>query len=163
MGACATVAVRVGRLADALGADGLQAMTEAAAFEVKNQALRRLVLTVGGDRRMARFGGRRSRGRVRGGVGYDYLGAGRAVVKYRPAGFWQLLEFGAAPHDAGVDRRGRPLVAAFPDGTRAVGPFRHPGTRPKRVLTRARDEAARTVPDKVTQAAYDVAARLMDG
>lgn len=162
----------MGRLAQALGDDGLRSMTEAAAWEVKTAASRRLVLTIGGDRRMSRFGSKRSRGRVRGGVGYDYDGNGRATVKYRPAGFWMLLEAGARPHAIGEGRRTargsyarrrgsqRPLLA-IGDGV-VTGPVPHPGMRAKRVLTRANREAQPKIPKAVEKATTDLLRKMLE-
>lgn len=172
-GACGVVATRVGRLADSFGADGLRAMTEAAAFTVKTEAVRRVVLTIGGDRRMSQFGSRRSKGRVRAGVGYDYTGRGVAVVGYRPAGMWALLEDGARAHPIGAGRRTasggwarrrgqqRPLLLVA--GHVVTGPVRHPGTTPKRVITRATRDAEPRIPDAVERAVADlVAAAFQD-
>ena len=172
-GAFGTVAFRMGRLADALGDDGLKAMTEAAAWEIKTAASRRLVRTIGGDRRMSRFGSKRSRGRVRGGVGYDYDGKGKATVTYRPAGFWMLLEDAARPHAIGTGRRTatgrysrsrgaqRPVLA-MADGRVVTGPVEHPGTRPKKVLTRALAEGEDNVPAAVDKAISDLVKRLLE-
>lgn len=161
-GAFVVYSERVGKLADALDDDGLRALTEAASFEVKNQALRLLVRTVGGDRRMSRFGSKRSRGKVRGGVGYDLERPGAAVVKYRPLGFWALLEGGSPPHAQAVDRRGRPRTLQLPDGSFRFGPFQHPGTRPKRVLSRSLDAANREVPAAVERALVDLLASTLE-
>lgn len=150
------VAVRMGAVRRSMSGDTLRACSEAAAFTVKRTALRRVVLTIGGDRRMSRFGSRRSRGRVRAGIGYDHAGGGTTIVKYRPAGMWQLLEYGAKAHQVPrkVGRR-RPILVV--NGRPVTGPVQHPGTRPKGVLTRAARDADPLIPVAVEEA---LAARL---
>lgn len=156
------VAVRLDGLAAALGSTGLRSMSEAAAYTQKDTALKLLVRTVGPDRRMSRFGKGRSRGRVRGGVGYDYAGAGTTIVKYRPAGYWALLEAGADPHPIPTKavRRGQRRRLLI-DGQVVTGPVDHPGTRPKAVLTRAAADAERRIPAAVEDALTDLVDKLM--
>lgn len=169
-GAFGTVAVRVGRLADALDGTGLERLTGAAAFAVKSAGLRRLVLTIGGDRRMSRFGSARARGRVRAGIGYDLTRPAAAQLVYRPAGMWTLLETGADRHPIGTGRRtasgrrtrarGRPVLLVA--GRPVTGPVDHPGTRPKRTLTRGIAEGERAIPAAVDAALADLVAELLE-
>lgn len=170
-GALGTVSFRMSKLGEALGEDGLRAMTEAAAYEMKAAAMKRLVLTVGGDRRMSSFGSKKSRGRVKGGVGYDYEGHGVAEVKYRPGGFWALLEEGARKHQVGGGsrsasgkyRRGSQGARLVINGQVVTAPIPHPGTRPKKALSKAQATGEKNVPAAVERAVADLVTTLLEG
>jgi hypothetical protein len=161
MGAFGTVAYRMNRLAGALGSEALRQLSETAALTVKKTALDQLVRTVGGDRAISGYGRRQRRGRVKGDVGYDYEGAGVSFVKYRPPGYWTLLEEGSykaggqwkAPRRRGAPRRQRGTVSTY---TRSP-------VRPRRTLTKATALAEPKVRAAVEEAFHDVVADVLEG
>jgi len=139
-------------LADQLRGQLVTDLLNRASFEVKDDALRIAVSVSGGDRRLSRFGSKRTRGRTKMNVGYDLDGA-TSTIKMRPAAMWALATGGARPHLIGAGRRTRsgkytrgrrvsllafPAPAATPTRNRpsAVrpGPVAHPGMRGRRAL-----------------------------
>lgn len=142
----------------------------AASYEVKQEALRVAAGVSGGDRRLSRFGTRRSRGRTRMGVGYDLAGR-QSTIKMRPAALWALTNAGARPHVIGAGRRtrsgrytrtrrGQTTVLALPAAKRSTqrsrpsnvrsGPVRHPGTSGRQALARLYRQVPTIVQDAFT-------------
>ena len=162
--------------AAALRGELVTELLNAASYEVKQTALPIAARVSGGDRRLSRFGTRRSRGRTRMGVGYDLDGT-TSTVKLRPAALWALTTAGARPHVIGAGKRTRRgrytrgrrgvVVLALPAAVSAPGrrrptnvrtaPLRHPGSRGRGSL----DTLYRQVPRIVQEAFTDGLARYI--
>lgn len=155
MGAFGEVAVDMSKVARWLDDEGLTQLTHAAAGTLKKEAIRASVRAIGGDRRMGNFGG----GKPRAGVGYDIVRPGEATMNYRPPGMWQLLEYGAAAHKITPRRRRRGAPLHF--GQVFFQSVKHPGTRPKQVVTKARERAEAAIPKAVEEALAAELERLL--
>jgi hypothetical protein len=160
----------VTELADGLEGALLRELLNVAAYDVKTRALAVATAGTGGDRRLSRFGTRRSRGRTRMNAGYDTAGTS-TVVNLRPAAMWALTDAGARPHTIGAGRRTRKgsytrgrtgaVYFAFSDAQRAPGrnrptrvrsgPIRHPGARGRRTLARLHADVPTIVQTAVTE------------
>jgi len=136
------------RTADDLTGRLIAGALDDASYAIKSDALRVAGLVAGGDRRLSRFGGGKSKGRVRMGVNYTVADT-RSVILLKPAALWALTTSGARAHMIGAGRRTRAgratkgrrgrVVVAFPVAVAApgrgkatrvrVGPVRHPGAR----------------------------------
>lgn len=153
------VAVRMNRLARSMGGDGLKALSETAALTVKKEAERQLVIAVGGDRALEGYGRGRRRGRVKGSVGFDYVGKGASDIKYRPPGMWVMLERGSyksgntwkAPRRRGSARRAR--------GT--VGSYTHEPVRARGTVATIKRNAEPKIPPAVEQELRRLIDRLL--
>lgn len=161
MGAFDEVAVDMSKVASWLSVEGLTRLTHAAAGVVKEENIRASVRAIGGDRRMRNFAG----GRARAGVGYDIVRPGEATMNYRPSGMWQLLEYGAKAHKIGGPtsrgrRKGKRSILSI-NGQLRLGPVPHPGTRPKQVVTKARERADSEIPKAVEAALAAELERLL--
>lgn len=153
----AGLAVDYRAAAAALGSDRVAPLADAAGFAVKRELLRAGIRAVGGDRRLSRFGSRRSRGKVRLSARYREPAGPVAVVEMRPAGLWGLLEGGARPHSMTGRRTasGRYLRARRPGRL-------HPGAPARRTLTVGAQRGAAAMPDLVARAWGDLLAELLE-
>ena len=144
-------------LADDLRGVLLTELLGEASFAIKKQALHIGEKVTGGDRRLSRFGGGKSKGRTRLGVNYQLSGS-RSVIDLKPAAMWALTTGGARPHMIGVGRRGRtgrytkrrrPTVLKFSTAAGGsayrTGPVRHPGSRGRSSLDRVWAQVPRII------------------
>jgi hypothetical protein len=155
-------------MADGLNGPLLRELLNVAAYDVKTRALDLAGTATGGDRRLSRFGTRKSRGRTRMNARYDTSDTG-TVVTMKPAAMWALADAGARPHTIGAGRRTRrgtytrarsgTTYVTFPAAARSkggrtsrvrTGPVRHPGSRGRHTLARLHADVPRLVNDAVT-------------
>lgn len=155
------VAVRMDRLAGQLDSRAVQQMSEAGALAMKDEATRRLVLTVGGDRSLSGYGRGARRGRVKGTVGFDYEDRGTSLIKYRPPGFWTLLEAGSYKAGGTWKEPKRKGSARRKKGS--IGTYRRSPVRARRTLTKATDDAGPKIRDAVADAANEAISQLLGG
>ena len=154
-GAFGTVAVRMDNLAHELSHDGLDALTTAVASTVKTEALDRVALDIGTDRRLSGFGRGRSRGKVKASSGYDLTAPGRATVNYRPPGRWGLLEYGSKTNTwKNPRRRGR----RYQGGT-----YTRERVTSRRTVTKAAEDASKRIPVVVADRLYKLTDAALRG
>jgi hypothetical protein len=158
-------------LADDLAGDLLTELLGDISFAVKKQALHIGERVTGGDRRLSRFGGKKSRGKTKLGVNYQ-LSAARSVINMKPAAMWALTTGGARAHMIGTGKRtrtgryskargGRRVVVFAAAATSAgrgkpsrvrTGPVRHPGSRGRASLDRVYAQVPRIVTETIDEA-----------
>jgi len=119
-------------LADDLRGVLLTELLGEASFAIKKQALHIGEKVTGGDRRLSRFGGGKSKGRTRLGVNYQLSGT-RSEILMKPAAMWALTTGGARAHMIGAARQSsnspRPRVVRRTGPGRSVTPAPGAGRR----------------------------------
>ncbi len=154
-------------LADDLAGELLEDLLNDISYAVKLQALHIGEKVTGGDRRLSRFGTKKSRGRTRLGVNYKISGR-RSVIDMKPAAMWALTTGGARAHMIGAGKRtrsgkfsrqrgGRKLLVI--GGQVVTGPLRHPGSRGRSSLARVYAQ----VPRIVTEITEERLGEALDG
>lgn len=157
-------------LADDLEGELLNDLLGDISYQIKLQALHIGEKVTGGDRRLSRFGGGRSRGRTRLGVNYQ-VSQRRSVIMLKPAAMWALTTEGARAHMIGTGKRGRtgrysksrgrktlvfPAAQGSPGRSKASavrsGPIRHPGSRGRSSLDRVYAQVPRIVTETIEDA-----------